>query len=111
VIRVLTSRIGLVLGTLAISVTLHFAGRTYVAEWTEDSITLEEVGSLKAENTRLLKLTAVTQKLNRDLEAKQTEADRSLAVLEKDIQAYEAETAIGTACAVTARILKHLRQP
>lgn len=109
---VLTSRGGLATLALGLALSLHFADRAYaVKKATSNFVTQLEADTLKAENTRLLKLTAITQKLNHDLEAKKAEADRSLAALEKDIQDYEDQTAIGADCVVTDQLLERLHRP
>jgi hypothetical protein len=108
--KLITSREGLIVLAIGLALSLHFADRAYAVKAArKDYVTVLEADTLKAENTRLLKLTAITQKLNNDLEAKKAEADRSLAALEKDIQDYETETAIGADCVVTDQLLDRLR--
>jgi hypothetical protein len=110
VIGFLTSRIGLVLGTVAVCATLHFIDRGYaVRSATRGMVEQFEAEAAKAEATRLLKLTAITQKLNNDLEAQKAQADLSLAALEKEIQDYESQNSVGADCVVTDRLLERLR--
>jgi hypothetical protein len=107
---VISGRLALAALLVVLGFGLHMIDRGYaVRQATTGLIDELEAKTAKAEAARLLRLTAITQKLNRDLAAQKADADLSLAALEKEIQDYERQNTIGSDCVVTEHLLDRLR--